>query len=88
MLAARDQEKTMVPRAHNTLDGHPEVKHGKSYTDLSNLWLIITQSHKPHPTQLMRLVVKPLPYDTWSTHRSLASRLHGRRETFLSSHAA
>ena len=34
----------MVSRPRSTPDGHPEVKHEKSYTDLSNLWLIILYS--------------------------------------------
>ena len=46
-----------------TLNGHPEVKHEKSYTGCSDFWL--TQSHKPHPSQLMRLLLKFLLYDTW-----------------------
>ena len=41
----------MISRTHNTLDGHPEVKHEK---DLSTNKVTI----EPHPLQLTRLVLK------------------------------
>ena len=55
----------MVSRARNTLDGHAEVNHEKSYTGLStNIHVKVTI--KPHPLQLTRLVVKVIPYNKWS----------------------
>ena len=81
-MAARDRVKTMVSRAHTTLDGHPEVKHEKSYTGRSHFWL--TQSHKSHPSRLTRLsIVKFLLYNTWSLEYLLENTMaaiHGLLE--------
>ena len=63
-MAARNQVKTIVPRAHNTLDGYSEIKERRATQVFPHFWL--TQSYKPHPSWLtMGLLglVKVLLYD-------------------------
>ena len=52
----------MVSRAHKY---SMVILKSKSYTDLSNLWLIHSQATSY--TTYETIVVKLFPYDTWST---------------------
>ena len=57
-MLAWDQVKTMVSRAHTTLDSHP--------ANMRRATQVFPTFHKVHPPQLMGLLVIFLPYDTWS----------------------
>ena len=51
---------TLVPRAPNTFNGHPKIKHEKLHMSFPLLL------HMAYLSQLTRLLVKFLLYNAWS----------------------